>query len=250
VAGRWIDHGAYAYAGSVAEPSLGGFVPPIMIAERIVNFVPFLVAIRHWEGHGAGIGKIATYGDPLMLVAQPEKTKHARQDVEADYGENLEELVRQQMAKIKNGATPALYADTIANLVMLGKDDIAAELWSHAGQANKAEQAGDRALGSLFRLRRMDEFMRAWDSMLTRTDFDIDMLWHGWSAQLGRADKDALLQLQSAIRAGQPEVDLERLIPNLERHFDAAHVQRVIDREIEKADNERTRKQLRELRRR
>lgn len=249
VAGRWIDHGAYAFVGSVAEPSLGGFVPPMLVAERLVNFVPMLVAARHWDGYRAGIGKIATYGDPLMLITRPEKAKHPRIEVECEYGVNMEELARKELEEIKTTPTAELYAATIANLVMLGKDEIAAELWMHAQQHGIAGAAADRALGALFRLRKTNEFMQAWDAMLTRTDADVDMLWHLWSAQLGHVDKDALLQLQSAIRAGQPEIDLERLLPGLERHFDEAHVQRVIDREIDKADNERTRKQLRELRR-
>jgi len=247
VAGRWIEHGAYAFVGSVVEPTLGGFVPPMIVTERMVNFVPFLIAARHWENVPAEPGKIATYGDPLMLIALPEKMKKERISTPREDGVNLLERVRELMEQIKEEPTAERYAEAIADLVMLGKDDIAAELWVHARQAGHAALAADHALGALFRLQRRDEFMHAWDVMGTRTDHDIDMLWSMWTSHLAGANDDTLLQLQSAVRLGQPEVDLERLLPHLERAFGKAHAARVVDREIEKSTNDRTRKKLRDL---
>lgn len=249
VAGRWIDHGAYAYVGSVVEPTLAGFVPPILITERIVNYVPFLVAARHWDAPYSNPGKIATYGDPLMLIIPPEKAKKERvAPPPMDDGVNLRDRVRDLMLKIKDAPDGELYRDAIDDLVMLGKDDVAAELWVHARQSGFAEAAADRALGPLFRLNRRGEFMRAWAVGGMRTPTNIDMLWHLWpEPALGSADKDTLLFLQSVIRAGQPEVDVGRLLPHLEASFGIEHVVRLVEREITKATDDGTRKRLGEL---
>jgi len=250
VAGRWIAHGAYAYVGSVVEPSLGGFVPPMVITERLMNFVPFLVAVRHWDAPRSNPAKIATYGDPLMLVTRPEKAAHPRIIHERTDGVNLQDRTRELMTAIKDSPTAEAYAEAIRNLVLLGKDEIAAELWSHAVQSRLGDAAADQALGALFRLRKRGEFMQAWDRLRSRTELDEDMLWHLWSGQMSGADEDTLLHLQSAVRAGQPEIDLGRLLPVLERAFGSAHAQRVIDRALESASDENSRKKLRELRRR
>jgi hypothetical protein len=247
VAGRWIDHGAYAFVGSVVEPTLAGFVPPLLVTERIVNYVPFLVASRHWDPPWSNPGKIATFGDPLMLIIPPDKAKKARITQPREDGTNLLQRVRELMTQIKESPSAALYSEVVELLVLLGKDDIAADMWVHARQNGFAEAAADRALGALFRQQRRDEFMQAWMAMGTRTDADVDMLWHLWTPMLDNADKDALLQLQSAIRRGQPEVDVGRLLPHLDARFGQAHAVRVVEREIDKTTDDGTRKRLREL---
>jgi len=65
IAGRWLNHGVYAYVGSVDEPYVSGFVPPKYILAQLSFNIPFLVASRYTE---AAPWKITTIGDPLMLL--------------------------------------------------------------------------------------------------------------------------------------------------------------------------------------
>lgn len=65
VAGRWLENGAYAYVGSVHEPYLSAFVPPIFLTQRISFNVPFLIASRYLDSPP---WKITTIGDPLMTI--------------------------------------------------------------------------------------------------------------------------------------------------------------------------------------
>ncbi len=69
IAGRWLENGAYLYVGSVHEPYLDAFVPPDVIAKRMDDYFPFLLAARHLE---SAPWKITTIGDPLMTtLAEP-----------------------------------------------------------------------------------------------------------------------------------------------------------------------------------
>jgi len=61
VAGRWLEHGAYAYLGSVQEPTLGAFVPTPTVADRLARGFPFGVSVRQRSRPW----KLATIGDPL-----------------------------------------------------------------------------------------------------------------------------------------------------------------------------------------
>lgn len=70
VAGKWLENGVYAYVGSVHEPYLSAFVPPKLIVERLSQSVPFLIAVRLLE---ARPWKVATFGDPLMIVSLPRQ---------------------------------------------------------------------------------------------------------------------------------------------------------------------------------
>jgi hypothetical protein len=70
--GRWLQSGVYAYIGSVHEPYLPAFVPPLQVLERMVNAVPFVVAARQWDGPFSMPWRINTIGDPLMLCAAPK----------------------------------------------------------------------------------------------------------------------------------------------------------------------------------
>ena len=73
VGGRWLDHGVYAYVGSVREPYLTAFVPPATVIQRLAALTPFLVAGRQWPGDPiAQVWRIATIGDPLMTMPAPK----------------------------------------------------------------------------------------------------------------------------------------------------------------------------------
>jgi len=70
VSGRWLANGAYAYVGSVHEPFLSAFIPPKLMVDRLKRGTPFLIAARQLESPP---WKVATIGDPLMLITKPRQ---------------------------------------------------------------------------------------------------------------------------------------------------------------------------------
>jgi len=72
IAGRFIEHGAFMYVGSVHEPFLQGFVQPKIVAQQLAMGMPWGAAVR---GEGAGPWRIACMGDPLAgpkFAREPE----------------------------------------------------------------------------------------------------------------------------------------------------------------------------------
>lgn len=63
IAGAWFERGAYAYVGSCHEPMLRGFVPTPLVMRRLLEGLPWGVAVRYDDGPA---WKIAVYGDPLI----------------------------------------------------------------------------------------------------------------------------------------------------------------------------------------
>lgn len=63
--GRWLERGAFVYVGSVNEPYLGGFVPPSLIARRMVRGMVVGAAVR---ADNAPPWKIVCMGDPLYVL--------------------------------------------------------------------------------------------------------------------------------------------------------------------------------------
>src|SRR5690606_13028436 len=61
IAGRWLSRGAYAYFGSVSEPYLQSFVPPVNVAARLGAGLPLGAAARPDESPP---WKLAMLGDP------------------------------------------------------------------------------------------------------------------------------------------------------------------------------------------
>ena len=253
VGGQWIAHGVYAYVGSVHEPFLGAFVPPTLLARRCMSYVPFLVAARAWNGPSqfAGAWKINTFGDPLMLCPPPDGANSARiEPVERD-GLDLAEHVTVLLGRVDSDDAGKAITEAIRTASLLGRDDVAVQSWRLAKQRGFANSAAPAALGPLFRQKNTDEFLNAWQELPYRDDLSVDMLWHLLAPRLGRTTSDeTLILLQSAIRPYQSHVDLERLAPHLVSAFGSAHVKRVIQREVEKAPNQRIRTKLQVLLRR
>lgn len=69
IAGQWLDHGAFAYVGSVHEPYLQAFMPPSILTARLLSSAPFLVAARQFQSSKPW--KITTIGDPLYTPFAP-----------------------------------------------------------------------------------------------------------------------------------------------------------------------------------
>jgi hypothetical protein len=253
VGGRWLANGAYAAVGSCWEPYLGAFVPPPLVANRCVSFVPFLVSARWWNNEGAlwKPWRVVTIGDPLMLCAPPERIAVKRVQQPADYGVDLAEHVKDVMRNAQTDDSGASFGRAVRMLDLLGKDDIAIQLWIAADQKGKGMPASRAALGPLFRARNVEQFMKAWEQLPVRDDEATDMLWHLYmprlSPQAPGLDEDILMQLQSAIRQPMPWVDIERLGPQLAAKFGRGHVASLIQREMDKATSPGNQQELTKL---
>jgi hypothetical protein len=185
-----------------------------------------------------------------MLCRPPADAGSKRLEGSVEDGQDLRAHARTLMrqADTADGADgAAAFAEAIGTLALLGKDEIAVRMWQLADERGHTAAVSRRALGPLFRLRRPDEFIRAWQATPQRDDLTTDMLWHLLTPRLPSAGEQELLVLESAIRPSQPEADLERLAPRLSAAFGAAHARSVIQREIDRAQRPGTKKALQRL---
>ncbi|MBX3358393.1 MAG: hypothetical protein KF745_08190 [Phycisphaeraceae bacterium] len=117
VGGRWIDHGAYAYIGSVHEPFLQAFVPTPLMAKRLLAGFPWGVAGRL---DVAPVWKIAVVGDPLITFGPPAKRNEST-DVPLEGAANVQDQVAPAIKSRK-------FADAMTALSLAGRGDDAARL--------------------------------------------------------------------------------------------------------------------------
>lgn len=115
IAGRFLEHGAFLYAGSVHEPYLSAFVPPRVLAIRLCQQAPFGAAVR-LEGP---VWKIAVAGDPLFTLGPALKRLDADPPLEGmkEVGADLRALL--------TGEHPE---EGLRELVLMGRDEDAARL--------------------------------------------------------------------------------------------------------------------------
>jgi len=116
IAGRFLQHGAFCYAGSVHEPFLGAFFPPRLFAMRMLTQAPFGVAARMDSGPP---WKIAVFGDPLYTYGLAQ-TRVDDPPPLADCTQ-LDEGLRDKL-------TGGDLADGLRTLTMLARDEDAAAL--------------------------------------------------------------------------------------------------------------------------
>jgi len=116
VGGRWLDHGAFAYAGSVQEPFLSAFIETPKLAQRLASGAPWGVACRHDAGP---VWKVAIIGDPLYTLGRAQTRAAQGPDLAGAtvVGANL----RKDLADRK-------YAETLEALVLTGRDADASRL--------------------------------------------------------------------------------------------------------------------------
>lgn len=130
IAGRWLEFGAYVFIGSVEEPTLAGFLPPTMVAERLLDDVPMLIAARHWTGPMARTWRITTLGDPLMTMRSRRERTRPDDDMPGDLRASLPTLMRDGRA---GAALRAMY--------QLGEDAVALRYWRMLDDAQRIEAA-------------------------------------------------------------------------------------------------------------
>jgi hypothetical protein len=255
VAGRWLERGAYAYIGSSQEPYLPAFVPPVGLAERVVNNVPLLLAGRHYPPYPLSKPwRINTFGDPLMLVLPPEQQVKERSAIAGSPAPaetvNLMDRVKTLLRACAGNDHDAPYGEAMRVLGQLGRDDLAQQLWGLAKKHGRTRDVAPFALQPLFRARDVGGFVEAWSALPEdlRSDRGRDMLWHLMDTRLAAIDDEATISiLQAAIRRPQAHVDLERLAPALARVYGRPQVKALIRRELQTVKNAGERKALEKL---
>lgn len=254
VGGTWLDRGVYAYAGSVFEPYLVAFVPPAIMAPRIANYVPFLVAARWGEGPNDACWRVTTIGDPLMVTippSQPLPPRVAPPALDASRGEqDIRVSARDALVAAKGSGSATDLARALADLVLAGDDAIAVQLWGLAVQQGEASSkaCARAALGPLFRARRSAEFVDAYRLNAQPTLTEQDMLWQLWTPQFGGCRDGALLAwFAGQARSERPFVDLGRLAPEIARVSGGEAARAAIAPWIDRTPDGPARTKLREI---
>ncbi|MCC6660749.1 MAG: hypothetical protein IT437_07675 [Phycisphaerales bacterium] len=115
IAGRWLERGVYAFAGSIQEPYLQAFPPTPTVAARLLA-LPWGAAVRLDDGPA---WRITVIGDPLMTLGPP--APKAAVDLPlvgvTDAADGLALLLQAKE-----------YARALRLLVLLGRDGDAARL--------------------------------------------------------------------------------------------------------------------------
>lgn len=177
VGARWLDHGVFAYVGSVHEPMLNAFVPPALVAQRIAVGVPLLVAGRWLEGEGDRCWRVQTIGDPLW-TSSPGLLRGAIAPAQP----------REGLVDLKSAAIEAIKAmnaaPTGANALMamrcvsrLGRPDFAGTVWASAMKAGVAKESAPTALMPLFLWRNLDAVAQAIELIERPSLSQLDLLW-------------------------------------------------------------------------
>jgi hypothetical protein len=150
-------------------------------------------------------------------------------------------------------ASPSETAAVISTLVMLGRDTAAVQMWNRlSGEASlaAATDAAPVALGPLFRERDFTGFLRAFDRLPAnaRRGDVLDMLWHLATPRLGSiTDPTTLGLLLVSPRSTDPSIDLERLLPHVERVLGKGAGRAAIERALKKTRSEKVRTELTQL---
>lgn len=252
VGGRFLDRGVYAYVGSVDEPYLSAFIPPSLVVERLAAGVPFLLAGRYWPGGGImnGVWKITAIGDPFMQAIPPQLRviKPAVDAPPIQGGVDLLDLAKAAMAATKTD--PMQGAEAIRLLELLGRDKIAVQVWKNIESSDDQPAiaaAAAEVIGSLFREKDWPEFMDAYGrlSRENRSRDSQDMLWHLATPRLNSiSDPDTIAFLSAEIREPMPAVDLERLMPHLDRVLGRGAGRAAVQRCLEDESDGSSRKAL------
>jgi hypothetical protein len=223
VGARFLERGVYVYAGSVDEPTLGGFVPTPGVAKRIGAGLTFGSAVRFDNGH---VWKIAVLGDPLVTVGSAGRRIQA--ELTIDSLEELDEQLKTQLGEED-------FAGAIENLVLLGRDEDAARL-AIALMSDRPEaftpEAAVVAMGALQRAGEFTSMVDCYERMdnAGRADGIMrDYLWLASPYLLARGEIDLELRarvealLRANLRGGQEISDAERLAMAMrKRSLDAA----------------------------
>jgi hypothetical protein len=181
VGGTWLSRGVYAYVGSSHEPMLTAFVPPTEILRKTMSVVPFLVAARWLDGQNlfSKAWRVNTIGDPLMLCPPKNTLERTHLPPKKLEGYNsVKSSAQQAMRSAITTPNDNTFALAITEVVLIGQDAMAGELWSSATAKGSAGSSTAHAvLPSLFRLENTEGFLWAFSLLDKPSRFEQDMLW-------------------------------------------------------------------------
>ena len=221
IGGRWLESGVYAYVGSVQEPYLIAFSPPAEIMARCVNFVPYLIASRVWEGPFALPWRVATLGDPFMLIQAPKSFTPSARKAPPPPVPGQEEVLancKKLLVQSKEDKEGTASIAALRELIQLGEDKSATQFWTLCATKSFAPRVAPFALEPLFRQRNANQFLTAYRMVDQPTPRANDMLWQLWGDQLVEInDGDTILLFQKAVRSPWAVNDWRRLMPALSR---------------------------------
>ncbi|USO00057.1 MAG: hypothetical protein H6810_05185 [Phycisphaeraceae bacterium] len=246
IAGRWLDHGAYLYYGSIDEPFLNAFVETPAVAQRLIAGVPFGVAVRRDDSPA---WKLNVLGDPLTtFIPNAKAGRRAGPDVPLapldDVGEGAAWLLKNKS-----------YAPAIHALVLSNRDNDAARLAAALVRQEPDAFGNEAARWSIMPLYRAGNYdaLAAAYAMLAPDDQKTllfqDALWEAGRSVLargpdtrmegllrrnlrdGQQDQDAIeLAAHIASRAGAPEAVafLEGVMPDLKNDRQRANLNKAV----------------------
>ena len=251
IGGRWLESGAYAYVGSVFEPFLPAFSPPVEILSRCANYVPFLIASRVWDGPFALPWRVATLGDPFMLIQAPSSLVLPARKAPPPPVPGQEDVLvncKKRLAQSKEDKDGGASIAAMRELIQRGEDKIAAQYWLSCAAKSFAPRVSALALEPLFRQRNADQFLVAYKMVPEPTSRAKDMLWQLWGEQLNQiTDPDTILLFQNAVRPTWPVNDWRRLLPVLSKATSPDRARGAILKAIEKEKDQNQVKLLQEL---
>jgi hypothetical protein len=213
VAGRWLERGAYAYAGSVQEPFLQAFVPTPAVAARLGSGYPWGAAVRMDQGPA---WRITVIGDPLMTVGPEAPRSEAELPLAGvvDAADALPGLLKEKQ-----------FATALALLTRLGRDSDAARLGRAMMKDDPASFTPEAAAATVLPLFRaggadrvsalVEVFERLPPQEADRPGLR-DALWLACMPGLsGKRDERLLGVLRANLRSGQVGRDAAALAPAL-----------------------------------
>ena len=225
-----------------------------MVATRMANMVPFLVASRWCDWPIDSAWRVTLFGDPLMVIpppSTPSQPRIAATALDSAKGEtDVKESARAALIATKTSGAAADYARALGDIVKTGDDAMASQIWSVAASKGDAVATlcAPIALGPLFRLRQSDAFLAAYRMIPTPTLIDQDMLWQLWTQQFSSIKDRAVLDwFVKQVRAVRPAVDLSRLAPEIKRVAGVDAAREAVGGWLVKTKDEEARKRINEL---
>jgi hypothetical protein len=202
IAGRFFQNGAFAYIGSVHEPTLGAFVPTPLLMRRMLVGYPLAAAVRMDGNEQRGWAdpwKVGVFGDPLVCLGPP--APRAEGELPLTGSVSL-------TAKVAEDVKAKRFEDAVVSLALLGRDrDVARLAAALAAEKNPAwnPAVARAAFGSLFFTGDTRTMALAYTLAAPAGDASampgaMDMVWHALFPTLRTSRPEEAAALRAAIR--------------------------------------------------
>jgi hypothetical protein len=236
VAARWLERGAYAYFGSVAEPYLGSFPPTPMLTARMASAFPWGAAGR-LDGR---VWRLATIGDPLFTLgdAGPKSELSLPLQDAKDLQELMAAAVREKD-----------YAQGATLLAMLGRDKDAAQLAAAVRKDDKAAFTPELAMAAVlpaFRVGDLALLMACMEVIPPEqaSGAHRDALWLAAWPKLSTLDESGFRTLEKHLREDQIGRDAHELAKAMSPKLGVRPAAELINRVRDRAKTDYDRNEL------